>query len=379
MRFLLLPSLLVILWATPALSELSVHGFLQGNYSVNTDSENPDGGDFKQAEERAQLKIEGRKEPYALIIKTDIFYDHIEEKTTIELREGYIDIVSEKWDTRLGRQIITWGIGDMIFINDVFPKDYEAFFSGRPLEYLKKGIDGIKAGLYPQMLNLELIVIPFFEPNTFPEGRRFHNSMNPDASKPNETEVALRAYKNLSGLDTSIYFYRGFYREPSMKADGSFFYPELSVYGVSLEGKAFGIEVGYYDSRQDSKGKDPFIPNPTSRILFSYKGQPLEDLSIGIQYYTEYMDSNEEQGDRLYQLASLRLTQMLLHQEMRLSFFMFYSPTYGDYMLNPEIRYRFTDTISASIGGNIFGGNQSGRFGRLDKNDNAYIQLRYEY
>ena len=50
---------------------------------------------------------------------------------------------------RAGRQIITWGLGDLIFINDVFPKDYEAFFSGRPMEYMKKGVDGVKIGYYP--------------------------------------------------------------------------------------------------------------------------------------------------------------------------------------------------------------------------------------
>jgi hypothetical protein len=45
-------------------------------------------------------------------------------------------------ETRWILGIITWGVGDLLFINDVFPKDWESFFSGRPPEYLKLGVDG---------------------------------------------------------------------------------------------------------------------------------------------------------------------------------------------------------------------------------------------
>src|SRR3972149_710919 len=154
-------------------ADVSLHGFLQGNYSLNTSNENPDGGDFKWGEERIQLKIDAAKEPFRLFIKTDAFYDHIDEDSELELRETYIDYTASKWDLRIGRQIITWGLGDLIFINDVFPKDYEAFFSGRPLEYLKKGVDAVKASFYPDMASVEFVVIPFFEPNNFPDSRRF--------------------------------------------------------------------------------------------------------------------------------------------------------------------------------------------------------------
>jgi hypothetical protein len=83
---------------------------------------------------------------------------------------------------------------------------------------------------------------------------------------------------------------------------------------------------------------------------------------------------------RYYDLTSVRLTQFLVHQTLRLSFFAFYSPAVGDYLLNPEIKYNFTDHIWAAIGANIFGGgNKASQFGQLDKDDNAYVQVRYEF
>lgn len=388
--------------------DISLHGFLQGNYSLDTDSSNPDGGDFKWVEERLQIKLDASKEPFHLFIKTDALFDHIDEKGDLELREGYIDYTASKWDIRLGRQVITWGLGDLIFINDVFPKDYEAFFSGRPMEYLKKGIDGVKIGIYPSFASFELVIVPFFEPNNFPDPERFYmfdpmpmitnrEEKEPTSNLEN-TEVALRVYRDVAGFDASLYFYKGFFRQPWMRPNNpmklTLFYPELSVYGTSLQGRALdgvlSLEVGYYDSRQDRKGTDPMIPNSQTRFLIGYQKQMWEDFTIGFQYYGEYMHDYSEyeknlpsgfpKEKKLHQLTTLRLTQFLMHQTLKLSLFSFYSPSDGDYLLNPEIRYNFSDHVWAAIGGNIFGGGEEwSQFGQLDKNDNMYLQMRYEF
>ena len=390
----------VVLWPSYSrASDVSIHGFLQGNYSLNTETENPDSEDYKWAEERVQLKLDADKGPFSLFLKMDAFYDHVDdEEADVELREGYIDLISESWDIRLGRQVITWGVGDLIFINDVFPKDHEAFFSGRPMEYLKKGVDGVKVGLYPSVANLELVAVPFFRPDTFPSKERFHDSPDMSAEEPSttleNTELALRAYRGIGAADASIYFYKGFYRMPAMAFDGEFFYPERSVYGASIEGRAldgiFGLEAGYYDSREDRGGDDPAVPNSSTRFLASYNKQLVEDFTAGLQYYGEYMHGYSEyeenlppgftREDALYHLATLRLTRFLMHQNLRLSLFAFYSPSDEDYMINPEVKYNFTDNVWASVGGNVFGGeDEQGRFGHMEKNDNAYVQVRYEF
>jgi len=404
-------TLLLLFPLSAIASDFSLHGFFQGNYAGDIAASNPDGGDFKRAEERLQIKLDMNKEPFHIFIKTDAFYDHIDRKADLELREGYLDYTASTWDIRAGRQILTWGLGDLIFINDVFPKDYEAFFSGRPLEYLKKGVDGVKIGMYPGIASFELVVVPFFEPNHFPDPKRFWmfdpmpNITDRKEEKPTinieNTEIALRAYRDITGFDASIYFYRGFFRQPSMIPDNfmtpsslTLFYPELSVYGASLQGKAFdgvvSFEAGYYDSRQDRKGTDPMIPNSQTRFLIGYQRQMWEDFTIGVQYYGEYMHDYTEykknlpavfpQEKRLHELVSVRLTQFLVHQTLRLSFFSFYSPSDTDYMLNPEIKYNFSDHIWAAVGANIFGSDKAwSQFGQLDKNDNVYLQVRYEF
>ncbi len=391
--------------------DISLHGFLQGNYSADTSAKNPDGGNFKLAEERLQIKLDAAKDPLHLLIKADGWYDHVGKKWDSELKEGYIDYTANTWDARIGRQVITWGVGDLVFINDVFPKDYEAFFSGKPLEYLKKGADSAKIGIYPGFASFEFVVIPLFTPNHYPDSQRFwmfdpmpgvtdRTKEKPGVSLEN-TEIALRAYRDIAGFDASLYYYRGFLRQPSMKPDDlilptklTIFYPKLSVYGASLQGKALdgvlSLEAGYYDSREDRQGTDPTIPNTQTRFLVGYQRQLWEDFTIGVQYYAEYMHDYTAytnslppgfpQERRLHDLVSIRLTQFLLHQTLRLSWFSFWSPSDSDYLLNPEIKYNFSDHVWAAIGGMVFGGRKAwSQFGQLDKDDNVYMQVRYEF
>ncbi len=404
-------SFIICIMSSSYAADVSIHGFLQGNYSANTEASTPDGGDFKWAEERFQLKLDASKDPFYLFLKVDAFYDHISEEPEVELREGYLDFVFPKWDLRLGRQIITWGLGDLIFINDVFPKDYEAFYSGRPLEYLKKGLDGVKFGIYPGFVSFEIVIIPFFEPNRFPDSKRFrmfnpapgvlHHEREKPAQSIENTEIALRAYRSIAGFDTSMYFYRGFLRQPSILLDNltaptirTDFYPELTEFGFSVQGRAIdgilSLEAGYFESRQDKSGTDPAIPNSSTRFLVGYQRQMWEDFTMGLQYYGEYMHDYSEyeknlpagfpKEHRLHDVLTVRLTQLLRHQTLRLSFFSFYSLSDRDYLLNPEIKYNFTDHIWAAIGGLIFGGSETQlQFGQFDKNDNAYLQVRYEF
>lgn len=410
-HFLALTAILLPFPSSTIAYDSSLHGYVQGNYSVSTAEENPDGKDFKWSEERVQVKGEATADPFRVFVKGDAFHDDADGHVGLELREGYADYTAGRWDARVGRQVITWGVGDLLFINDVFPKDYEAFFSGRPMEYLKKGVDGAKVGLYPGFVSVELIAIPSFEPNNYPDPNRFwmYDPMpgitNREVQDPyrdfHETEMALRLYRDVAGFDVSLYYYRGYSRQPAMIPDDPLapttitsVYPELSVSGASFQGRALdgvlSFETGYYDSRQDAKGSDSMIPNSQTRFLLGYQRQVWEDFTVGVQYYGEYMEdySAYEQNlpvgfpkeKRLHQLATVRLMQFLMHQTLRLSLFAFYGLSDGDYLLNPEVKYNMTDSVWIAVGGNIFGGGKSWtQFGQFAKDDNIYTQMRYEF
>lgn len=386
--------------------DISLGGFLQGNYTPRI----VDGNDFILAEERFQLKLEASYSGVSIFTKTDVFYDAVGNEVGFDIREAYLDYFSKLWDVRVGRQIITWGVGDLIFINDVFPKDFAAFFEGRPLEYLKKGVDAFKFDLYLNVISMEFILIPIFERDTLPSPPRFiifdpfsqikDREIEEPKTNLENTQIALRLYRNILGFDASLYIYKGFFLIPAVEPDNLasptkliLFFPRLAVYGASLQGSVFSgvlsLEGAYYDSLDDRNGDDPAVTNSQTKFLVGFQRELWRDFTAEFQYSGEYMYEYGEylqtlppgfpKQDRFRQLMTLRLTQFLRYQTLRLSFFAFFSPSGKDYMLIPEVRYNITDHLWAALGANIFGGKETTFFGQLDKNDNVYIVLRYEF
>ena len=345
------------------------------------------------------------------MFKGDAFHDAVGNRLDGVVREAYVDYSRAWLDFRLGRQIVTWGVGDLLFINDVFPKDWSAFFSGRPLEYLKVGVDGAKLHVATPALNVELVVIPFFKPDNLPSPKRFFffdpfagirdRHLQKRATTTGKTEFALRVYRRISNTDISLYAYRGYWRQASFHPDqlpGATqlrgFYPGLAVYGASVQ-KSVGaglvsIEGGYYDSQDPRRGTDPAVPNSQFRFLVGYQRQLASDFTVGAQYYAEIMKdysaykSTLPQGfprqDRVHHLLSVRLTQFLKYQTWKLSFFSFYSPSDQDALLIPEVSHAFTDRLSLTVGANVFEGQRPTTFlGQFGRNDNVYLVLRFDF
>lgn len=393
---------------------LRFHGFLLGNFTPRLGSEHPateEGGRFLWADERLRLEVSADTANGSLsfMLKGDVFHDAVANKPHGVLREGYLDYSRGKWDLRLGRQIVTWGVGDLVFINDVFPKDWNAFFSGRPLEYLKLGVDGAKVHAATPAVNVELVVVPFFQPDNLPSPQRFfffepfpdvpNRVLQEPATTTGNAEFALRLYRRVAGSDVGFYAYRGYWRQPSFRP-GTFpsptelrgLYPRLASYGASaqrnLGAALLSVEGGYYDSADDRQGTDPAIPNSQFRFLLGYQRQLASEFTVGAQYYAEILtDYAAYQAtlppafpvqDRTRSLLTLRLTKLLKYQTWKLSLFSFYSPSDRDTLLIPEVWHAFTDRWSVTVGANIFGGHSGTTFlGQFRRNDNLYLALRY--
>ncbi|NOX97609.1 MAG: hypothetical protein GXO98_06085 [Nitrospirae bacterium] len=396
--------------------ELSLQGFFQTDYSLRFSDNNPPQakkGNLLWGEERVELKgsFYPPKSKIGAFIKSDFYHDWVETEFKADLREGYLDFTGDKFALRMGRQIITWGVGDLLFINDVFPKDWQAFYSGRPLEYLKIGVDSLKVEVYSDLVSIEAVAIPFFEPDALPSPGRFHSFdpypavTNRATGKPgstfHNTEYALRLYRYIGDFDVSVYAYKGFFRTPGMKADNfnspstiSYFYPKLVVYGMSAQKSALGgvvsAEYGYYDSRDDREGSNPGIDNSQSKFLIGYQKAFPGDFTLGLQYYGELMYEYRQYEDnlpsafgkrqQLHQYLALRLTKLLKYQTLKLSLFSLYSPDAEDFLLMPEVSYNFTDNLQAMLGVNIFGGsNPNTALGQHKKDDNVQVTVRYSF
>ncbi|MBZ0166414.1 MAG: hypothetical protein K8I00_06360, partial [Candidatus Omnitrophica bacterium] len=329
-----------------------------------------------------------------------------------ELRELNLGLTPlDILDVKVGRQVLTWGTGDYLFINDLFPKDYISFFTGRDDEYLKKPSDAIKLSFYPAWGNLDFIVAAF-EPNTTAKGDRLafydvftggiagrdsERELLEPARQADNLEYFLRYYRNMGSNELALYYFRGFDKNPtSIKSplERQLFYRRLDVYGWSLRGPFAGgignAEFGYYNSREDSAGTDRLIENSAVKMMAGYAKDLGNDLKIGFQYlYEQRLDYDNYTagllpGDLSFDddrhLLTQRITKQLRHQTVTLTVFNFYSPSDGDGYVRPSVSYDWTDQWKVTVGANIpWGDDVYTEFGQMQKNKNIYVRARYSF
>ena len=395
-----------------------LHGFAEGGWGLKFGDERAEKDDFNLAEARVQLKylhfpgfLEGLSGE--VFLKGELLADGYDESVTADARELNLFLRPlDTLDIKAGRQVLTWGTGDYIFINDLFPKDYVSFFIGRDDEYLKLPSDAVRVWLFTDTVNLDFVLIPFFEPDNSLRGDRlsFYDGLTGEisgesmdrvftepAGSTENMELALRAYGNVKGVEAALYLFNGFYKEPRGIKDASreeFFYPRLQVYGFSVRGPVLGgvgnIEAGYYSSRDDLDGTDGAIENPSIKYLAGYSRDLRDDLRAGVQYlveetlyYDRYRESLSEgtpAADEFRHLLTLRLTKLLRAQTVEASLFTFYSPSDRDVYLRPSVGYKVTDNLKVTAGANIFSGRfDHTEFGQLEGNNNVYARVRYSF
>jgi len=368
--------------------------------------------DASIAEMRLQLEAGRDIGRGSLKLKGDLLGDFVTDDYTALLREGnFLFSPLAAMDMKLGRQVLTWGTGDLLFINDLFPKDWKSFFIGRDDEYLKAPSDAVKASYFHELANVDLVFVPFFNPSEHINGERlsYWNPVLGETAGQNyrmdeeerssfgrDSEVALRLAKNYGGTELALYHYAGFWKTPEGfdPAAMELIYPRLSVYGASGRGQLWGgianIEAGFYDSRQDQDGDDPMLRNSEWRFLAGFERELARDFTGSVQYYVEWMQDYEAYKesltagsparDEFRHLFTLRLTKLLMNQNLIVSFFAYYSPSDQDCYLRPKVRYRIDDQWTIEAGGNFFYGSDDFTFfGQFEDNTNAYASLRWSF
>lgn len=345
-------------------------------------------------------------------LKVDLTADDVESEASASLREALIALpVSENTDLRVGRQILTWGTGDLLFLNDLFPKDWGAFFSGRPMEYLKAPSDAIKVSFFNKDANIDIVWTPIFNADEYLNGQRFsfYNSLSgslygapPQLSglEPDEKfkngELAIRLYQTIKSKEWAVYGYRGFSKQPTAynPAINRPSFSALQTLGASLlsplGGGLFNAEFSWYYSLDDKEGTNPFIQNSQLRYLLAYEKEVLSRLTTSIQLYVENtLDydallsqsfNTETEVEEYRTLTTLRVNYRALRDKLMVSIFGYYSPSDNDHYWLPKVNYRVDDQISLEFGGNFFAGEERHTFfGQLEDNSNIYASLRYDF
>ena len=353
----------------------------------------------------------------ALSVKTDFVGDGIDEKFRVEFRELNTRFSPVEWlDVKVGRQILTWGTGDLIFVNDLFPKDWVSFFIGRDDEYLKSPSDALKVSAFTKWVNADFVLTPFFKPSKQIHGEylSFYDPIlgriagesdtvlhyNEPPQTMNTMEYALRLYRSIESYEFAAYGFKGFYKTSVGVEDpmtGDLFFPRLDAVGWSVRGPVprlggiGNLEWAWYNSEENHHGDNPLVENSQLRYLAGYERDLWADFTLGLQYYIEeILDYNRYRlnqpdeaffsRDQFRQLVTVRLTQLLFQQNATASLFVYFSPTDLDFHFRPRFSWNLTDHWTATVGANVFGGeNIYTFFGMFRDDNNLYARLRYSW
>jgi hypothetical protein len=369
--------------------------------------------DERNTLEEVRWRIESEWQPGSATVsfKADAAYDGIEAGWDAEIRDLTAAFtLAEDYDIKLGRQVQTWGTGDLLFLNDLFPKDFVSFFAGRDDEYLKAAGNAIRVTRFSEMVNVDFAWTPVFEPDVYLTGERYSffsplageniaprpplTAVEPD-EKPANGEFALRLFRTFESREIALYAYRGFFKQPTaLTADLEPTFAPLTAVGASLRQPLgpglLNVEGSYYRSRDDRDGSDPFVPNDQLRMLAGYEWEAKPNFTVGLQYYLEWTgdysrlidnsSSPEYEPDEFRHLLTNRLTYRIGRDRHTLSLFTFFSPSDSDFYLRPSYSYRHSDEWSLTAGGNLFGGSDAHTFfSQLQDASNLYLRVRYHY
>ncbi len=405
------------LFSSPQEPFLDVSGFWDIRSGLRTQRD-PHQAQKSINEARLHLALQTEFDAFTFNLNTDFIYDETNRQRAINLDkgQGWIDLrqANVAWspfpfmDIKIGRQILTWGTGDLIFINDLFPKDWQAFFIGRDLEYLKAPSNAIKGSFFTDYANLDIVYTPRFDADRSITGKKLSyyspltNSLQGEhqlikADGPHSGELALRLYKNIGTHELALYTYHGYWKSPMayQPISNENYHPVMRSLGASLRSPLWqgisNIEFGYYDAYEHAAKDNPFTPNSEVRLLLGYEQELIKNITIGFQYYMEWMQDYKHYKTSMLNIGAAhkrhefrhvltnRISVLTHQQNISWSLFTFYSPSDSDAYIRPNIHYKLSDHWAIETGGNIFIGKQYRFFGQFKKNNNVYAAIRYGF
>ncbi len=205
-------------WQLSGFVEAAYSDFLQHNIVASNNALN---------EFRARVEVDYSHQLFEFSAKGDLLYDDVLSDTIWHTRQFYLAASPlANLDIKIGRQILTWGTGDYVFLNDLFAKDWQSFFAGRDDPYLKAPSDSVRLTGYLGDFTLDLAWTPDFTADNYLTGERFsfYSPQLQQAVAPaadfavNTTDAdqwSVRIATNKDGIEYALYGYRGFWNTPA--------------------------------------------------------------------------------------------------------------------------------------------------------------------
>lgn len=397
--------LLMMLMPASALAASGVGGYLQQHLDYRIGPDVVCGAlpacSTMANEQRLQLLGEWRlSKSLASTVRVDAINDLALRHSSVRTREAYLDWTASKTlSIRAGRQVITWGVADYLFVNDVFPKNYDGFFSGKPFDHMKAAVDAVKFNALLQDNELEWVIAKPAQ-DDMPLPQRFISQALPAGMQATRTsaqggDFAMRLARKIGDWDGALYLARYHSRDAGLyfKGNGLQWAAQSTRHlGASATGSIWGgvglIEMSYSATTLPANNMNRFFFGKRAKVLVGYARDIGADVSISLQYLHELeMDYAAYQRSlapmvsaaaRSRQTLYARVQGKFLHQSLSVGAQLFAAQDGGKYF-NPFVSYALMDGLNLEVGSNWFAGPTTSPYGMMKQDSNLYTSLRYSF
>jgi len=354
--------------------------------------------------EKVKWKLSGRFDADAAPdIESDVYPSAVRRDLRSEatIREAYLDISAGNWDYRLGRQHVVWGeMVGLFFADVVSARDTREFFLPE-FDQMRIPQWAARAEYFGDGWHGELLWIPVASVDNigkpggdfYPfaaDGARFEGEDRPDQRLGNMNWGA-RLSALINGWDVSGFFYRStdaaptFYRTSVAPLTFEARHDRINQIGTTfskdmgrfvLKGEAVHT-AGRQFNTTDLAAPNGLVASDTLDYVVGVDVPIGQVWRVNTQYYARrYL--NHREGlvwDKSEEGATL-LVNRQFGDDLEAEVLLVSSLNGGGYMLRPKVVWQMDANWRGTAGLDVFGGPEQGVFGRFDRSDRAYVEVR---
>ena len=356
-----------------------VKGFVDTYHAVRSESPH----DWMSSRTRVRGELTLSHGQAGAFVSANLLYNAVlPDKSGFELREAYLTYNTSRWDVRLGRQIITWGVADGLRLTDIIsPMDYSEFLA-QDYDDIHIPVGAFRLRYGGERWNLEAVAVPVAQYFILPTGDDNPWSVGqlPPITTPRRRlynmEYGARWSAYLSGIDFSIAALHTWQKTPELY-HGQLCYRRMGMVGgdlsVPIRQVVLRAEVASYlydeGATQALLGLDWYLPGSctlSAQYAHQVKRHGALDLDSG------------RRGSRHSGLATLRLSKDLCHSLLTLQTFAYVDVSEGGVFDRTSADYALSDQIHLLIGYDVLYADR-GQFYPYRHNSEAWIKAKYSF
>jgi len=323
-------------------------------------------------------------------------------------REAYAQLGTGPFEFRAGWQIFPWGRADAINPTDnLSPRQYTLLT--RDMDDQRFGIPAVRATWFEGPLAVNAIWLAGFQPSVlpWPAGAPAVQDLKP---RQPTGQAALRVELVRDALEGSLSYFDGYDVLPTQAALAAALAPggapRVLLFHDRL--KVAGGDIARPVGRFVLRSEVAYMVPPAARgdAIFAKQRQVYavaggdrtfgEYFNVNLQLYWRHVEGqavppdlpapeqaiarvfalSAQQFDRNDRGITFRISDQWYNETLEAEVAGLFSVLRSSYVIRPLVKYRVTDEWTASVGGEVLGGDGRSLYGFLRDDTTAYLEMR---